>query len=136
MPRLLIRRADARVRLRRPGRKLLDREYVRYARSSKRDSIAAGAEGRQGTLCCRRRGGASQDRSMGAKSFASARHQGGRRGPRSLGREKLRGELGRKPQKVGQAGPQLSRDAAGGIARAFERYFAQPPRPQRAGRHT
>ena len=72
---------------------------------------------------------------MGAKSLAAAQQQGGRHVPQSLGCDARRGELGRKLQKLGQAGPQLLRDAVAGIARGFAKYFAQPCRELRVNRH-
>ncbi|CAK0825378.1 unnamed protein product, partial [Prorocentrum cordatum] len=119
----LARCLEVAVRSRGPGSSLLGLVRADFAAAFKTVLKGVGASVLRGALYSLRHGGASHDRSMGARSVAAAQQRGGWRAFRGVARYEKRGRLGLEPQKLGPARLALPRQRSAGTELAFERYF-------------
>ncbi|CAK0857254.1 unnamed protein product, partial [Prorocentrum cordatum] len=119
----LARCVEVAVRRRGTGSSLLGLVCADFAAAFKTVLKGVGASVLQGTLYSLRHGGASHDRSMGARSLAAVQQRGGWRAFQSATRYEKHGRLGLRLQKLGPARLALLRQRSAGIELAFERYF-------------
>ncbi|CAK0873971.1 unnamed protein product [Prorocentrum cordatum] len=121
--RWLARCVEVVVRRRGSGSSLLGLVCADFAAAFKTVLKGVGASVLQGTLYSLRHGGASHDRSMGARSLAAAQQRGGWRAFRSATRCEKHGRLGLEPQKLEPTRLAAMRRRSAGIELAFEKYF-------------